>query len=375
MLISDLTTRHYRIPLPTPMADSTHGNMSHFEVIMVRLATEDGLEGLGYTYTIGYGGTAIRFLIEETLKPLIINSDARRVEHLWEQMWWRLHYVGRGGVASFAISAVDIALWDLIGKHDGIPFWRLFGGHSHQVQAYIGGIDLHLTLDQLLAQTEANLKKGYKAIKIKVGQSRVRQDIERIRAVRELIGPDIRLMVDANMRWDVETAIRAARQMREYDVYWLEEPTIPDDVPGHARIAQEGGVPVATGENLHTIYEFRNIIENGRITFPEPDVSNIGGITNWLRIAKLAQAHNLLVTTHGVHELHLHLLAAIPNDSYLEVHSFGLERFILNPPQLSDGMMTAGNAPGHGVQFNWDALSPYLVSPVKEKAKAFITSA
>ncbi|RME43201.1 MAG: mandelate racemase/muconate lactonizing enzyme family protein [Chloroflexi bacterium] len=374
MLITDLDTRHYRIPLRTTMTDSTHGDMTHFEVVMVRLRTRDGVEGLGYTYTIGYGGAAIRSLIEETLKPIVVNHDARRVEHLWEQMWWRLHYVGRGGLASFAISAVDVALWDLIGKHDGVPFWRLLGGYCNTVKVYIGGIDLHLTLEQLLKQTEQNLERGYKAIKIKVGQPRVRHDIQRVKAVRELIGPDIRLMVDANMRWNVETSIRAARQLREYDVYWLEEPTIPDDVPGHARIALEGGVPIATGENLHTIYEFRNMIENGHIAFPEPDVSNIGGITNWMRVAKLAHAHNLSVTTHGVHELHLQLLAAIPNASYLEIHSFGLERFILNAPELKDGHMAAGEAPGHGVLFDWHALEPYLVSPRQEAAIPFVSA-
>ena len=147
--------------------------------------------------------------------------------------------------------------------------------------------------------------------------------------------------------------------MFKLDVFWLEEPTIPDDFKGHGRIAQEGGLPIATGENLHTIYEFQHMIEEGRIAFPEPDVSNIGGITNWLRVAKLAYARNLPVTTHGVHELHIHLLAAIPNASYLEVHSFGLERFIHNPPSLQEGTMTTSDRPGHGSDFNWEALEAH----------------
>jgi L-alanine-DL-glutamate epimerase-like enolase superfamily enzyme len=150
--------------------------------------------------------------------------------------------------------------------------------------------------------------------------------------------------------------------MRDFDIHWLEEPTIPDDVPGHARIAQEGGIPLATGENLHTIYEFQNMIANGCIAFPEPDVSNIGGITNWMRVAKLAYANNLPVTTHGVHELHLHLLSAVPNPSYLEVHSFGFERFICSPPAIIDGQMTASNAPGHGIKFDWQALGEFSIN-------------
>ncbi|MCA9987395.1 MAG: mandelate racemase/muconate lactonizing enzyme family protein, partial [Anaerolineales bacterium] len=239
----------------------------------------------------------------------------------------------------------------------GQPLWRRLGGNGGPITPYAGGIDLHLDLDGLLAYVQGHLDKGFRAVKIKVGQPRWQDDIARIRAVRELLGPELTLMVDANMRWDVATAVQAARQMQPYNVYWLEEPTIPDDVAGHARIAAEGGVPVATGENLHTIYEFAAMIEQGGIAYPEPDVSNIGGITNWLRVAGLAYAHNRPVTTHGVHELHLQLLGAIPNPSLLEVHSFGLERFILNPPVLIDGVMQLPEAPGHGVQFDWAGLA------------------
>lgn len=362
MIIKDLETRRYRIPLTTPMTDAVHGEMTHFEVVMVRLEADNGLEGWGYTYTIGHGGIALQSLIECELKPILIGADPRRIEQLWEQMWWHLHYIGRGGLPVFAIAAVDIALWDMKGHKEGEPLWRLLGGCSGTARAYAGGIDLHLEMEGLLEQTRANLDREFRAIKMKVGRDYLSEDVERVAAVRKLIGPNIPLMVDANMRWSAEKAIRAARQFVPFNVYWLEEPTIPDDVSGHNRIAREGGIPVAAGENLHTIYEFRTMIQHGGLSFPEPDVSNIGGITNWMRVAKLAYAHNLPVTTHGVHELHLHLLAAIPNPSYLEVHSFGLERFMTNPPQLVDGVMTASNTPGHGVEFDWNALAPYRQS-------------
>jgi L-alanine-DL-glutamate epimerase-like enolase superfamily enzyme len=362
MIIKDLETRHYRIPLHTTMTDSMHGDMTHFEVILVKIRTDDGAQGIGYTYTIGQGGAAIKSLIEGAYKPLLLGENPRNIERLWEKMWWYLHYVGRGGLVSFAISAVDIALWDLAGNKDGIPLWQLLGGYSPKVKPYAGGIDLHLDIDGLLDQTQQNLDHGFRAIKMKVGMEHLHQDIARVRAVRELLGPEIPLMVDANMRWNVETAIRAARQLREFDVFWFEEPIIPDDVKGHARVALEGGLPIASGENLHTIYEFQKIISDGLIAFPEPDVSNCGGITGWIRVAKLAYAHNLPVTTHGVHELHLQLLAAIPNASFLEVHGFGLERFILNPPRIIEGEMTAPELPGHGVQFDWDALRIYKIT-------------
>ena len=354
-------TKQYRLPLSYPMSDATHGVHTDFELLVVKLESKCGLVAYGYTYTIGRGGAAIRTLIERDLKPILLEVDAYRIEQIWERMWWCMHYVGRGGLVSFAMSAVDIALWDLRGLLEGKPLWKLLGGFTGETRAYAGGIDLQLGPDELVEQTRCNLQKGFRAIKIKVGRDKLREDVERVRAVRECIGPDMPLMVDANMRWTVERAIRAAQKFHDFDVYWLEEPTIPDDYKGMARIAAEGGLPIAAGENLHTIYEFRHTIEMGKVAFPEPDVSNIGGITNWMRVAKLAYAHNLQVTSHGVHELHIHLLAAIPNASFLEVHSFGLERFIMNPPQLIDGIMVAPDAPGHGVQFDWDLLADYEI--------------
>lgn len=361
MNIVAIETTHLRLPLAHPMTDATHGVMTHFEVVMVQLETNEGIQGTGYTYTIGHGGAAIRSLIDCELKPLLLNADPTRIEQIWETMWWRMHYIGRGGLVSFAISAVDIALWDLKARCENQPLWKSLGGYSGTAFAYAGGIDLQLSTDELLSQTSKNIENGFRAIKMKVGCTNLREDVERVAAVRKLIGPDMPLMVDANMRWTVETAIKAARKFSEHDVYWLEEPTIPDDYKGHARIAREGGLPVATGENLHTIYEFQHMIEDGGVAFPEPDVSNIGGITNWMRVANLAYANNLKVTTHGIHEIHLHLLAAIPNASYLEVHSFGLERFITNPPKLIDGIMTASDEVGHGIAFDWETLNEFAV--------------
>ncbi len=354
--IENIQTKRYLLPLTHPMTDASHGVMTHFEVIMVELQTDAGHTGYGYTYTIGCGGAAIRSLIDKDLKSILLGADANRIEQIWDRMWRHLHYVGRGGLVSFAMSAVDIALWDLKGKRENLPLWKLLGGYSGQARAYAGGIDLQLDPDELAEQTRCNLRKGFRAIKIKVGREKLSEDVTRVQAVRECIGPDMPLMVDANMRYSVEQAISAARKFRDFDVYWFEEPTIPDDYKGMARIASEGGLPIAAGENLHTIYEFRHTIEDAKIAFPEPDVSNIGGVTNWMRVARLAYAHNLPVTSHGVHELHLHLLAAIPNPSFLEVHSFGLERFIKNPPQLWDGIMKAPGAPGHGVEFDWNRL-------------------
>lgn len=363
MRISSVQAELYHIPLPTVLTDATHGEMRHFAVITVRLRTDCGAEGLGFTYTVGKtGGSAVFAMLRDDLAPILNGADPRHIENLWKRIWWHLHYVGRGGIASFAISAVDIALWDLKAKLAEEPLWRLLGGHDSRVTVYAGGIDLQLTLDQLARQTEDNLDRGFRAIKMKVGRDRLAEDVERVAAMRSLLGPEIPLMVDANMHWSVGQAIRASHALAEHGVYWLEEPTIPDDVEGHRRIQTEGMLPIATGENLHTIYEFQKMIAGGGVSFPEPDVSNIGGITPWMKVAHLAEAHNLPVTTHGVHELHVHLLAAVPNASFLEAHGFGLERYIIEPVEISEGWAVAPDRPGHGVEFDCDKLDIHRVT-------------
>lgn len=357
MKIEAIDTDLFYIPLPTKLTDATHGDMEWFAVATVVVKC-DGVEGLGYTYTVGKtGGPSIAAMIKHDLAPFLIGKDPRRIEAIWQEMWSRLHYVGRGGIASFAISAVDIALWDLRGKMTGEPLWRMLGGYSGRARVYAGGIDLLLSLDALREQTHQNLERGFRAIKMKVGRDKLAEDVERVAAMRELLGPEIPLMVDANMRWSVEQAIRASRAFAEHDVYWLEEPIIPDDIEGHTRIATEAPVPIATGENLHTIYEFQKIIAPGYVAFPEPDLSNIGGVTGWMKVAHLAEAHNLPVTTHGVHDLHVHLLGGVSNASFLEAHGFGLEAYIKEPVGIEEGWAVAPNRPGHGVEFDWDALA------------------
>jgi L-alanine-DL-glutamate epimerase-like enolase superfamily enzyme len=356
MKIASLDTGHYRIELPVVLSDSTHGSITHFELITVRVRDADGVEGIGYTYTVGSGGAAVHALINHDLRPILLGAEAEHIEALWQKMWWRLHFGGRGGSVSLAVSACDIALWDLKAKRFKTPLWRLLGGFDPSVPCYAGGIDLDFPLDALLRQTDDNLAKGFRAIKMKVGRPRLSEDAERVRAMRVHLGDDFPLMADANMRWTVDEAIRAARAFQDSNLVWLEEPTIPDDITGHARIVRDGGVPIATGENLHTLHEFKAMIEAGGVTFPEPDVTNCGGISVFMKVAHLAEAYNLPLTSHGVHDLTVHLLAAVPNRSYLEVHGFGLDRYIGEPMVIRDGNAIAPDRAGHGITFNWTAL-------------------
>jgi L-alanine-DL-glutamate epimerase-like enolase superfamily enzyme len=355
--VARVETGLYRIPLPVVLTDSMHGEMRAFEIVTARVMDADGAEGVGYTFTVGRNGGAAASVLRDEIAELATGQDGELIEALWKRLWWALHYGGRGGPTVLALSAFDIALWDLKAKRAGLPLYRLLGGFDPRVPCYAGGIDLELSPRELIAQTDGNLAKGFRAIKMKVGRARLSEDVEKVAAMRAHLGENFPLMVDANMAWTVDAAVRAARAFAPYDLTWLEEPIPPDDVAGHARVLREGGLPVAAGENLRSLWDFKALIEAGGVTYPEPDVTNCGGVTPFMKVAHLAEAFHLPVTSHGAHDITVHLLAACPNRSFLEAHGFGLDRYIAEPLRIEDGVAVAPERPGHGVAFDWAALA------------------
>ncbi len=355
-IIRSFKSDYYRIPLEITLTDSMHGDMPDFELNTVRIEDEDGFEGVGYTFTAGHNGVGIAALLDKEFSNLVLLEDADLIEAIWQKMWWTTHYGGRGGPTVLALSAIDIALWDLKAKRAKLPLWKVLGGFDNKVPCYAGGIDLLLPLDKLLKQTDDNLEKGFRAIKMKVGRDKLSEDVERVKAMRAHLGEGFPLMVDANMRWTADEAIRAAKAFQPYDLTWLEEPTMPEDYTGHARVAREGGIPIASGENLRSLWDFKQLISCGAASFPEPDVTNCGGVTPFMKIARLAEAFNLPVTSHGAHDITVQLLAACPNRSYLEAHGFGLEHYVTEPFVIEDGFAMASESSGHGVDFDWDKL-------------------
>ncbi|AFV00523.1 mandelate racemase/muconate lactonizing enzyme family protein [Simiduia agarivorans] len=359
--IKAVSMEYYQVPLAEVLSDAKHGDHTHFELIVCRITCKDGLEGVGYTYTGGKGGRAIWSLLEHDLKPLLLGADAGRIFSLWEDMQYHLHYVGRGGLVSFAISSVDIALWDLRCKKLEQPLWKVAGGAGNSTRCYAGGIDLNFPVEKLQANVAGYLARGFNAVKIKVGKPDYKEDVARVQAVRDTIGKDTVFMVDANYSLTVEQAIRFSRAIENQDITWFEEPTIPDDYEGYAQIADATSIPLAMGENLHTIYEFEYAIAQAKLGFLQPDASNIGGITGWLKVAHQAHAANLPVCSHGMHELHVSLMASQPHAGYLEVHSFPIDQYTTRPIVLRDGLAVAPDTPGTGVEFDEQLLGPHRI--------------
>jgi L-alanine-DL-glutamate epimerase-like enolase superfamily enzyme len=356
-MIDRLATEYYVLPLEG-VGDAGHGAIEREELITLELHA-DGLVGHGYAYTIGRGGRAIRALIEHDLAPLLVGRSAEDVEGLWELMWRRLLYVGRGGVASFAIAAVDIALWDLRGLRTGQPLYSLLGGQPRDLPAYGSGVDLPKPLPDLLSQVEGFLARGLPGVKMKVGRADPQEDVARVAAVRRLIGDNVDLMLDANMAWSFEEARARGEQLSAVRPLWLEEPCAPEDVGAHARLAAELGVPIAVGESLHSVAEVERYVAERAVGVVQVDPVTNGGITASRRALRLADAAGLATSSHYTEELSAHLLCASARPLYIEKHAFALDPYLTTPQRVDAGRVRPTDVPGTGLRFDRDALARY----------------
>ncbi|MCX5555702.1 mandelate racemase/muconate lactonizing enzyme family protein [Streptomyces sp. NBC_00038] len=360
-IITTATARLADIPVEQNRTDAVQAFIKQ-ETIFVDLATDDGLAGMGYSYTIGTGGSSVLALLNDHLLPALPGQDARNVEALWQRLFARTRATAVGAITSLALAAVDTALWDLRCKRAGEPLWRLAGGHRQEIPLYdTEGGWLHLSTEDLVKSAVAARDAGWAGVKIKVGKPHPAEDVERLRAVREAVGSALHIMTDANQSQTLSSAVRLASALEPHGPFWFEEPMPADDVSGHARLARATNVPIAVGETLYSLGQFRQYLEAGAASVVQVDAARVGGITPWLKVAHLAEAYNVMVCPHFLMELHVSLAAAVPNGMYVE-YIPQLRAVTRTELTVRDGRAVASDEPGIGIDWDHDAIDDRRVA-------------
>ena len=367
MKITDIKLCQYRWERGKPIRNGKHV-YTHSGLNLFHIHSDEGVAGIGWAGSPQTPGMAkVTQGLLEHFKPLLIGQNPFHYRRIWEALW-APKLVGRRGLATRVISGIDIALWDLMGKATGKSVHKLLGGFRERVPAYIAGgyYEEGKDLAGLAAEMEQNLALGAKAVKMKIGGAPIKEDIERVRIARETVGGDVKLMVDANCAYSLRDAIKIAGAIERYDITWFEEPLPPDDYRGHGRLARSTSIPIATGENEYTRYGFRDLIANEAAAIYNADAQILGGITEFMNVAALASAHDLHIAPHGDQEIHLHLVAAIPNglivEFYRETVDANRGRIFNEKMRLdADGCLTVPDRPGLGFTPNDDFLRRYQI--------------
>lgn len=359
-LIKDVKVHLVSMPVTGGFADATR-KVETIGYTIVRLTTEDGIEGFGVTYH-EVGGEATKLLIEKNIAPRILGKDPFETEIIWQDLFQYLRGVGRKGLMFCALSAVDIALWDLKGKIVDMPLYRLFGGNQTKVPVYGSGGWTSYDDDELVEEMKKIVAGGYKNLKFKVGYNggmSPGRDVERVRKVREAVGPDIGIMLDANNCWDAATGARFANRVKDYDIMFLEEPVFADDIPGLRRYKQSTDLPLATGEHEYTKYGARDLILNNAADIVQLDGTRAGGFTEMLKVGALTQAWNLKFAPHAMENIHIHLVSAAPNALFLErllIFEEITRNIYIDAPEPIDGYMYIPDLPGLGLRLDMDFI-------------------
>ena len=342
-----------RLPLAVPISDAKvftgrQKPMTEVVFLFAELLTEQGHTGFGFSYSKRAGGPAQYAHAKEVVQG-VIGEDPNDIGKIYTKLLWAGASVGRSGVATQALAAIDVALYDLKAKRAGLPLAKLLGSYRDSVRTYnTSGGFLNATLDEVKARATQSLEEGIGGIKIKVGLPDSAEDLRRVAGVREHIGRDVPLMVDANQQWDRATALRMGRRLEEFDLVWIEEPLDAHDFEGHAQLAQALDTPIATGEMLASVAEHKALMNANGCDIIQPDAPRVGGITQFLRLAALADERGLGLAPHFAMEIHLHLAAAYPAEPWVE-HFDWLDPLFNERLETKNGRMLVPDRPGLGV--------------------------
>jgi len=356
-----------RLPVDPPRGDAIQ-QFDALELPIVELTDRIGRRGVGFGYTIGAGGTAILALIEDELLPSIVGQDARALAALMGRLTKSIHALTPGCISSTALAAIDVALWDLAGLRAHAPLYQLLGGACDRIRLYNTHVGwLNRPLDEMVDLCEQAVERdGFTAVKLKVGKQDVEEDCERIAKVREIVGRKTTIMVDANQSWSIDTAIARMRRLEPYDLYWIEEPLEATDLAGFVRLGQHTPVARAGGESLYSVAAFHECVHRGALDILQPDVARIGGITNAIAVCHLAAASNLPVAPHVSPELSVTVACAVSNSVFAE-YIPQMEPILKRPIPRHNGFAVPFDAPGHGIEFDPEALERYTVYRGRER--------
>ena len=362
MKITHVTTRVLRTPADNPLVVGLPAPTDTREFVTLELGTDQGLVGIGLTFFGGALTPALRSAVDG-LATLVVGDDPRQVEAITAKCRRAAGSSGPGGLFTLALSALDLACWDLKGKAEGRSVCALLGGLRNRVPTYASGALMRPHPVDYLAKAGPRLRDmGFRQMKMQCGsEPTVAASVERVRVMREAIGPDVDLMCDINQLWSVNQAIEVGRRIEPYHLFWLEDPTAHDDYAGLARIADALTAPIAAGEYHYGIVPFRHMLEARSIDIVMIDLLRAGGITQWMKIAGMAEAFNLPVVSHLIPEIHVHLVAAIPNGLTVEYMPWSL-RLFEDTPRLEAGQLVVPDTPGLGLAFDQAALKRFQVA-------------
>jgi len=357
MKINSIDTRHIAVPLGKGRGGS---GAKEVEVILVNVENDEGLTGTGFSFALTGGGAAIKSLIDKTLSEVVIGTEVLDWEKVWNQLYSKTHRLGRG-VSLPAISAIDIAVWDLKAKHEQLPLYKLLGQKMNKVPIYGSGRATHnMTIDELIEGALSYVKEGYTSIKLRAGALGLHEDLKRIRAVKDTVGEDIQIMIDCNERLTYADALWFGKKLEELDVYWMEEPVSSDDIQSHKKLAEKLNLSIAVGEHLQGRFEFVNYIENQAASIFQPDCPLVGGITEWKRIATISEAFGISISPHFLPELHIHLAASTENCISIE-HFPLLDEILEETLEIEEGYALLPESPGIGMKWDQEKLNHYEI--------------
>ncbi len=364
MRITSVESHLLHVPLSRPRAspiEAAAGRLNHIVVLLVKVHTDAGLTGLGFAYAFQSTGRALLVLAQDDLAPLVTGENPLDHERLASKVYWRLQTVGRRGLVQQAYSAIDLALWDLKGKAANLPLHKLLGGVRDSAPVY--GSDsawLWMSVEEILDASRPYLDQGIMGIKVKVG-SNPNEDADKLARLREALGEELWLGVDANERYDYGTALSMGHFFEEdVGADWFEEPLSCEDVAGHARLAEKLEIPIAGGEMLFSADEFDAYLARGALAVLQPDVTRLGGLTAWLKVAARAEQHHLPVSPHLLPEVGVHLACGLPVVSSVEYMPW-LYPLFRNPPAIVRGRLVPPEGPGLGLEVDTEAVAKYRV--------------